>query len=174
MDKSYMKFTKSFKLMFVFIITFALYLVSFIAINKAEAKPTEVECLTEAIYFEARGESFIGQLAVANVILERVRDSRFPPTVCEDVHDGRYWEGNPIRNRCAFSYWCDGKPEIMKDKQALKVAVSVAKMAIDNVVYEEIQGATFYHASYVNPYWVNKLEFITRIGKHLFYYYNGE
>ena len=99
MDKSYMKFTKSFKLMFVFIITFALYLVSYIAINKAEAKPTEVECLTEAIYFEARGESFVGQLAVANVILERVRDSRFPPTVCEVVHAGRYWEGNPIRNR---------------------------------------------------------------------------
>ena len=152
----------------------AMFFISMILSSKAAAKQSDIECLTEAIYFEARGEPFLGQLAVANVVMERVRDNRFPPTVCEVVHSGRYWEGNPIRNRCAFSYWCDGKPEIMKDKQALKVAVSVAKMAIDNVVYEEIQGATFYHASYVNPYWVNKLEFITRIGKHLFYYYNGE
>ena len=152
MDKSYMKFTKSFKLMFVFIITFALYLVSYIAINKAEAKPTEVECLTEAIYFEARGETFVGQLAVANVILERVRDSRFPPTVCEVVHAGRYWEGNPIRNRCAFSYWCDGKPEIMKDKQALKTA--------QNLVFESYEKC-FDHVQ-------ENLETLKRFGRKVF------
>jgi spore germination cell wall hydrolase CwlJ-like protein len=152
----------------------AIFFISMILSSKAAAKQSDIECLTEAIYFEARGEPFLGQLAVANVVMERVRDSRFPPTVCEVVHSGRYWEGNPIRNRCAFSYWCDGKPEIMKDKQALKTATEVSKMAIDGVLYEEVQGATFYHASYVSPYWIEKLEFITRIGKHLFYFYSGD
>ena len=80
----------------------ALFLISIAFSSQAKAKQSDIECLTEAIYFEARGEPFIGQLAVANVIMERVRDHRFPPTVCEVVHDGRYWEGNPIRNRCAF------------------------------------------------------------------------
>ena len=152
----------------------ALFLISIAFSSQANAKQSDIECLTEAIYFEARGEPFIGQLAVANVIMGRVRDHRFPPTVCEVVHAGRYWEGTPIRNRCAFSYWCDGKPEIMKDKQALKTAGDVARMAVDGVLYEEIQGATFYHASYVSPYWIKNLEFVTRIGKHLFYFYSGE
>ena len=151
MDKSYIKYNTSFKVLFISVITIAIFFATLALVNKAEAKPTELECLTEAVYFEARGESFVGQLAVANVILQRVRDYRFPPTVCEVVHAGRYWEGNPIRNRCAFSYWCDGKPEIMKDKQALRTAQDVARMAIDGVIYEEIQGATFYHASYVSP-----------------------
>jgi len=164
----------SFKLALIFMIILFTYFLGIILSSEVNAKQSDVECLTEAVYFEARSEPFVGQLAVANVIMERVRDHRFPPTVCEVVHDGRYWEGVPVRNRCAFSYWCDGKLEIMEDKQALKIALSVAKMAIDNVVYEEIQGATFYHASYVNPYWINKLQFITRIGKHLFYYYNGD
>jgi spore germination cell wall hydrolase CwlJ-like protein len=62
----------------------------------------------------------------------------------------------------------------MKDKQALRTAQDVARMAIDGVIYEEIQGATFYHASYVSPYWTRDLEFITKIGKHLFYYYEGD
>ena len=152
----------------------ALFLISIAFSSQANAKQSDIKCLTEAIYFEARGEPFIGQLAVANVIMERVRDQRFPPTVCEVVHAGRYWEGNPIRNRCAFSYWCDGKPEIMKDKQAHKIAKDIAEMAINGVLYEDVQGATFYHASYVMPYWVKDLDFMTRIGKHLFYYYNGD
>ena len=62
----------------------------------------------------------------------------------------------------------------MQDKQALKTAQDVARMAIDGVIYEEIQGATFYHASYVSPYWIHELDFITKIGKHLFYYYSGD
>ena len=174
MDKPYIKYPTSFKVLFISMVTIAIFFATLTLINKAEAKPTDEECLTEAVYFEARSESFIGQLAVANVILARVRDSRFPSTVCEVVHDGRYSKGNPVRNKCAFSYWCDGKPEIMQDKQALKTAQDVARMAVDGVIYEEIQGATFYHASYVSPYWIHELDFITKIGKHLFYYYSGD
>ena len=103
MDKSYIKYNTSFKVLFISVITIAIFFATLALVNKAEAKPTELECLTEAVYFEARGESFVGQLAVANVILQRVRDYRFPPTVCEVVHAGRYWEGNPIRNRDFFA-----------------------------------------------------------------------
>ena len=164
----------AFKLALLFILTLGLSFLGLILNSKANATESDVECLTEAVYFEARGEPFIGQLAVANVIMERVRDHRFPTTVCKVVHAGRYWEGNPVRNRCAFSYWCDGKPEIMKEKQAHKTAQDVARMAINGVMYEEVQGATFYHASYVMPYWIKELDFITRVCKHLFYYYNGD
>jgi spore germination cell wall hydrolase CwlJ-like protein len=163
-----------FKLVLFLILILASSFIGLIVNSKANAVESEVGCLTEAIYFEARSEPFIGQLAVANVIMERVRDSRFPATVCGVVHAGRYWEGAPVRNRCAFSYWCDGKPETMKDRHAYQMASDVARMAIDGVLYEEVQGATFYHASYVSPYWIEKLEFITRIGKHLFYFYSGD
>ena len=129
----------------------------------------EMECLTEAVYFEARSEPFIGQLAVANVIMERVRSSEFPNTVCSVVHDATEWNGVPIRNRCAFSYWCDGKHERMTDKEAYKTARNVARMAIDGVLYEAVMGSTFYHASYVQPEWSTNFNFLTRIGKHLFY-----
>ena len=164
----------AFKLALLFILTLGLSFLGLILNSKANATESDDKCLTEAVYFEARSEPFIGQLAVANVIMERVRDHRFPTTVCKVVHAGRYWEGNPVRNRCAFSYWCDGKPEIMKEKQAHKTAQDVARMAINGVMYEEVQGATFYHASYVMPYWIKELDFITRVGKHLFYYYNGD
>ena len=130
---------------------------------------SEKDCLTEAIYFEARSESFVGQLAVANVILERVRHPKFPDTICKVVHDGRYYQGVPVRNKCAFSYWCDGKPEIMKDKEAVKTANSIAILALDGVLVEEVQGATYYHATYTHPKWAYEFQMIARIGKHLFY-----
>tara|TARA_R110002049_G_scaffold106885_1_gene254415 strand:+ start:188 stop:727 length:540 start_codon:yes stop_codon:yes gene_type:complete len=134
------------------------------------AKANEVDCLVEAIYFESRSEEFIGQLAVANVILERVRSPKFPDTVCTVVHDGQYYKGVPVKHRCAFSYWCDGKKEIMKDKQALTMAKRVAHMALDGIILEDVQGATYYHASYANPKWASQFELASRIGKHLFYY----
>ena len=138
------------------------------------AKADSFTCLVEAIYHEARSQSLRGMLAVANVILTRTYSKKFPDTICGVVHQGRYWKNSPVRDKCQFSYWCDGKPEIMKDKQALRTAKNIANMAIDGVIYEETQGATFYHASYVDPYWIKELEFITKVGKHLFYYYGGE
>ena len=71
----------------------------------------EIGCLVEAVYFEARGESLAGKVAVINVILERVDSRYFPNSICGVVHDGVYREGMPVKYKCAFSYWCDGKPE---------------------------------------------------------------
>ena len=75
------------------------------------AKADERTCLVEAVYFEARSETLIGKLAVANVILERMYNKSFPNTICGVVKQGRYWEGKPVRNKCQFSYWCDGKTD---------------------------------------------------------------
>jgi spore germination cell wall hydrolase CwlJ-like protein len=128
------------------------------------------KCLVEAIYHEARSEPFIGQLAVANVILERVNLAHFPNSICEVVHAGHRWKGNIIRNRCAFSYFCDGKKEwYSMDKKAIDIAYDVASLAMQGVMVFSTLGATHYHASYVAPSWSNHLERLEQIGTHIFY-----
>ena len=136
----------------------------------AEEETDNFECLVEAIYLEARSEPFIGQLAVANVILERVNLAHFPNSICEVVHAGHRWKGNIIRNRCAFSYFCDGKKEwYSMDKKAIDVAYNVASLAMQGVMVFSTLGATHYHASYVAPSWSNHLERLEQIGTHIFY-----
>ena len=128
------------------------------------------KCLVEAIYHEARSEPFIGQLAVANVILERVNLAHFPHSICEVVHAGHRWKGNIIKNRCAFSYFCDGKKEwYSMDKKAIDIAYNVASLAMQGVMVFSTLGGTHYHASYVAPSWSNHLERLEQIGTHIFY-----
>ena len=77
-----------------------------------------IMCLAMAIYFEARGEPMVGQVAVAQVIMNRVYDHRYPNDVCDVVKQGYYYTWNeniPIRDKCQFSFWCDGKPEIINN-----------------------------------------------------------
>ena len=137
----------------------------------ATARGSELNCLVEAIYYEARSEPVIAQLSVANVVLQRVKDDRFPDTICGVVHQGIYRRGQPVRHQCMFSYWCDGKPERMKEIHALKKSISVAEMAINGVSVEATLGATHYHAIYVNPHWRHAENFMElgQIGKHIFY-----
>ena len=138
----------------------------------ATARGSELNCLVEAVYYEARSEPFVAQLAVANVVLERVRDHRFPSTICNVVHQGRYnKKGQPIRHKCMFSYWCDGRPERMKEIEALKTAISVSEMAISGVIVEATVGATHYHATYVRPHWRLSHTFMElgQLGRHIFY-----
>ena len=129
----------------------------------------ERRCLVEAIYFEARSESILAQLAIANVILERVKLANFPNTVCKVVKQGRYYKGHPIRHKCAFSYWCDGKSEKMYNNKAKQNAIKVAAMAASGIFVDQTLYSTHYHATYVNPKWAKDKEFIVRIGDHLFY-----
>tara|TARA_R110000765_G_scaffold325720_3_gene417142 strand:+ start:5896 stop:6396 length:501 start_codon:yes stop_codon:yes gene_type:complete len=123
--------------------------------NQADAD--ELYCLIEAIYFEGRSESVEGQLAIANVVLNRVRSKRFPDTVCGVVR------------QCQFSYYCDGKTEIMHDKKAKRTAHFIAKFGLDGMEVSSIIGATHYHAEYVKPYWVRFTKRLKKIGKHIFY-----
>ena len=120
-------------------------------------------CLVQAIYFEARGESFIGQLAVGSVILQRLESKSFPNTICSVVQSGKYW------NKCAFSYWCDGKTEKMYNYNAYDEAVNAANLVLGGASISLLNGATHYHAFYVQPNWSTKMKRIIRIGKHIFY-----
>ena len=131
----------------------------------------EMGCLVEAIYHEARGESFAGKIAVGSVILNRVRMPHFPNTICNVVHDGEYIKQHPKKHRCQFSYWCDGKPETYNDIQALEDVTKVVGMLMSGVRIEGFEYVTHYHASYVSPKWARSesLMFFDRIGRHLFY-----
>jgi spore germination cell wall hydrolase CwlJ-like protein len=152
----------------IFFLT-TIVLLAFIA---SFSRADEMGCLVEAIYHEARSEPFTAQLSVANVILERVADDRFPNTICKVVHQGKYnRKGQPIRNRCMFSYWCDGKSEKMRETQALKKVIQVAELAAEGVQVGVTLGATHYHANYVQPHWTHSKDFmyVGNMGKHLFY-----
>ena len=128
----------------------------------------ELYCMTEAIYFEARGEEYAGQVAVGNVIFNRVESSKFPDTVCEVVHQGRKYKGHMVKHKCQFSYYCDGRPERIRDKDAFLTATKAATAAMTESVVV-LQEAIHYHTVDVNPEWGKRLEYLGRIGKHEFY-----
>ena len=86
----------------------------------------DIACMAEAIYHEARGQKTIGQLAVGLVIKNRMKDPRWPNTICEVVKQGDYLGTKPIKHRCQFTFWCDGKPEIITDMRALDFAIDLA------------------------------------------------
>ena len=129
------------------------------------------ECLAVAIYFEARGEPIAGQLAVASVILNRVVDPKYPDTICGVVKQGPTHKSGkrlPIRNMCQFSFYCDGKSDRPKDKDAWETSRWVANsMILNNINITE--GATHYHSDAVNPKWARVFKRVVKIGKHIFY-----
>lgn len=121
-------------------------------------------CLVEAIYFEARGETLEGQRAVAEVILNRVKSSDFPNTICGVVR-----QGGIKKARCQFSYYCDGKPEIFHES---KVYLEIQNMALKfmNGHYPQIFAeSTHFHASHVKPFWVSEFQYLGKAGEHHFY-----
>ena len=138
---------------------------------------TELACMATAIYFEARGEPMVGQVAVAQVIMARVNDKRYPNTICEVVKQGYYYSWNPeipIPDKCQFSFWCDGKPENIKDEDAYLRATEVAQAVMVGTLYDTTQGATHYHAYYVQPSWSKKFTQTVRINDHIFYRWENE
>jgi len=126
-----------------------------------------VICLATAIYFEARSEPLDGQVAVANVIMNRVASDKFPNSPCEVVKQGRTWMGHMVRNQCHFSYYCDGRPEVILNEGAYTLALSIA-VNWPNLV-DITNGATYYHRDDVQPYWIESLSISRQIGRHLFY-----
>ena len=122
------------------------------------------QCLAQAIYFEARGESETGQRAVAEVILNRVDNRRWPNTVCRVVQQGAH-----RRNGCQFSYYCDGVPERVTNRRAFQLAERIAKDALSTDARPLTKGATHYHATSVRPSWSRKLTKTAQYGTHIFY-----
>ena len=124
-----------------------------------------LECLTEAIYFEARGEPVRGQFAVAEVILNRVVSREFPDDVCAVVN-----QGTGEKFRCQFSYTCDGLPERISDRSSWGRAEKIAALALTGEVPLNLtEGAMYYHTKAVAPYWSDLFDLTTEIGAHRFY-----
>jgi N-acetylmuramoyl-L-alanine amidase len=136
----------------------------------AEDRPQEW-CLAQNIYYEARGSSRADQIAVADVVLNRVQDERYPDSICEVVQQGRkHADGRMKRNQCQFSWYCDGKSDWPKDLDAWVIAQQIAHNMITYDDYRGLtEGATHYHADYVNPSWARTLTLTGTIGVHKFY-----
>ncbi|WP_018631306.1 cell wall hydrolase [Neomegalonema perideroedes] len=129
----------------------------------------EAKCLSDAIYFEARGESYDGQIAVAEVILNRVEGAAFPNSVCEVVYQGQH-----RMFACQFSFVCDGKPEVVADQRAYRRAQEIAKLVLGGERRGISAGggkdkATHYHARSVSPSWSQAFKRTATIGEHVFY-----
>lgn len=124
----------------------------------------EWACLSEALYFEARGETTKGIFGVAEVILNRVDDRRFPNSVCGVIN-----QGTGERYRCQFTYTCDGRPETIKEIAAYERVGKVASIMLDGAPRTLTDGATHYHTKSVNPKWSRVFPRTTTIGYHHFY-----
>ena len=133
-------------------------------------------CLALNTYHEAKNQSLVGQIATAQVVMNRVEDKRFPNTICEVVKQGPTrpsWEDPkkeyPIRHRCQFSWYCDGKSDMVRDFTSYE---EIIELAIDVMVsrYEDnTNGSLFYHADYVEPAWAQHMAMTTKIDSHIFY-----
>lgn len=124
----------------------------------------ERRCLVEGIYYEARGENAKGQLAVAEVVLNRVLSGRYPSTICGVVFQGA------STGRCQFSFACDNSMKHPRNKVAWRKAQRLAHYVLSGQVNKSIIGtATYYHATYVSPYWAPSMVEVAKIGQHVFY-----
>lgn len=138
------------------------------SVSWLDVNESELACLTEAIYFEARGEGIFGQIAVAEVILNRRDAEEFPDTVCEVVHQG-YDPVAPRLHACQFSYYCDGKSESIGNRDRFESIGALAWQMMKSSVRPLTGGATYYHADYVRPRWARKLQRVRRVESHVFY-----
>ena len=131
-----------------------------------EADPQEeLHCLALNIYFEARNEPREGQFAVAHVVMNRVADKRFPDTACKVIRQG----GERVRHRCQFSWWCDGLSDRPRNRRVWERAQVMAQDVYWGRSEDPTQGALWYHADYVMPYWGRVFERGPKIGRHIFY-----
>mgnify|MGYP001466260113 CR=1 FL=1 len=127
----------------------------------------ELNCLATAIYFEARGENYRGQVAVGQVVMNRVSHKLYPDTIC-----GVVFQNQHKRNACQFSFACDGIPERVTEQKAWAQAEEIAKGVVSGDLYlTEVGYSTHYHATYVYPHWAPRMKKVTKIGHHVFYHF---
>ncbi len=127
----------------------------------------EVKCLATAIYFEARGEPELGRIAVAQVVLNRLKNPAYPNTVC-----GVVYQNKNKRNRCQFSFACDGIPDRVTEAGPWAELQALAKKIVNDdrtLFLSDVGAATHYHANYVRPRWARSMKKMDKIGRHIFY-----
>lgn len=133
-----------------------------------EARDSAIQCLAQAIAYEAANEPEAGREAVAQVILNRVRHRAFPKTVC-----GVVYQGSGRRTGCQFTFTCDGSLRRVLSRRTWSDSVVIATAALDGTRPARIGAATHYHADYVMPRWAPALVRVGQIGAHIFYHFPG-
>ena len=145
-----------------------------------------INCMALNIYHEAKNQSVTGQIAVGLVVINRVKDNRFPDTICDVIMQGpvrESWKTKknpdlndeermyyPIRNRCQFSWYCDGKDDTPREPTAWELATHIAEKLLFSRTYAGmLDGATHYHADYVFPAWRLDMTRISKVDDHIFY-----
>ena len=131
-------------------------------------------CLAKNIYFESGNQPLAGKVAVAHVTLNRVKNFQFPNTICGVVYQAQWklnWKGKkvPRRNRCQFSWFCDGKPDKPTDSETWMESTKVAEQVLNNKFPDITEKSLWYHADYVQPNWSNYLNKTVQIEDHIFY-----
>jgi N-acetylmuramoyl-L-alanine amidase len=138
----------------------------------------EITCLATNVYHEARNQGAAGQIAVASVTINRMNDDRFPNTICDVVMQGIHkpsWKGTgemiPVRHKCHFSWYCDGKSDSIGDVTAYNEIYVLTEMIFNGTltILDITEGATHYHADYVTPSWASTKTKTTEIQDHIFY-----
>lgn len=127
-------------------------------------------CLAMNIYHEARGEPLAGRIAVAQVTINRAHSPQFPNTICQVVKQGKYYDNHPIRHKCQFSWWCDGKSDVPLDNLEWEQAQNLAHTIILDNIPDITEGSLYYHSTSVSPYWADHYTQTVQIQNHIFYH----
>ena len=159
------------------VLLLSLLITSSAVLSSEEIKETEINWLAKNVYFEARNQGVAGQLAVAMVTLNRVSDKRYPNTIREVVTQGltrASWlsgEQVPIKNKCQFSWYCDGKADTIADWKTFGKIKKLLLTYMKNrsTIIDITEGATHYHADYVMPDWAATKTKTIEIADHIFY-----
>ena len=143
-------------------------------------KNNDITCLAKNMYFEARSEGIAGVVATTQVVYNRVNSEEYPNTICEVIEQAKisqWWlkeKGiiKPIKNKCQFSWFCDGYSDEPKDDKTYSELFELAEQFVNGEhegMIDITGGALWYHADYVHPRWANHLEVTTKVGRHIFY-----
>ena len=134
---------------------------------------TAFMCMALNMYHEAKNQSMLGQIAVGQVVMNRVKDTRFPDNVCDVVTEAVTYKGTdkPVLHKCQFSWYCDGqKDEPKYHSEEWWNAQEYASIVLSGTIALDVtEGATHYHATYVRPAWAKTKTRTTRIDRHIFY-----
>ena len=145
-------------------------------INKVWASDPngEIFCLAKNIYFEAGNQPIAGKIAVAQVVQNRVESVNYPDTMCGVVYQAKWrtnWNGSlvPVRNKCQFSWYCDGKSDAPVDSNTWLLSLRIARDVLQSKYGDITEGSTHYHATRVHPYWADSLTEVVTVDQHIFY-----
>ena len=130
---------------------------------------TPLMCMALHVYHEARNESTMGQLAVAQVVMNRVEDERFPDEVCKVITQAVYLGGKVVKHKCQMSWYCDGISDEPRNEKAFIRSQEIAAMVLNGWTHSFADGATHYHADYVMPSWAHTFTKVATIDNHIFY-----